>query len=469
MTTSPVDTPPWSFPFSHDDWEHTPPALRAHVAGLQSQVAQLHQQIDTLQQQLDTLKDRLQQTSKTSPKPPSSDSPFTKPRGRISSGQRGARHGHPGAGPTLLAATEVRHVSPTPCACGAFDREAATPYHTHPVVELPPMEMEVPHFVLHPVPCVGCGRLLKAEVPAADATGYGPRLTALIGELAGGHGTSRRLIQDCCASVLHMPMSLGAVQKVIERVSHAIAPPYEAMASWARQASVGYMDETPWYCQPPLPWLGTMSTETVALYLLHPRRSKEAFAALIDAGAGILVSDGYGVYQDWVQQRQTCLAHLIRTARGLAARHDRDLAAGGAWALKEGRRLCQMAKAPPTGGEWRAWYARLCKLMDQYQERADDAGRLARRLVREMASLWVFLCAEGVEPTNNRAERALRFAVLLRKRSQGTASDQGNRWVERSLSLRQTCRQLGQSTCTVLVDAITSFFHGHQPNLSWLY
>ena len=70
----------------------------------------------------------------------------------------------------------------------------------------------------------------------------------------------------------------------------------------------------------------------------------------------------------------------------------------------------------------------------------DDAGRFARRLLREMDSLWVFLAQHGVEPTNNRAERALRFGVLWRKRSLGTASDKGNRWVERILSLKETCR-----------------------------
>jgi transposase len=86
-----------------------------------------------------------------------------------------------------------------------------------------------------------------------------------------------------------------------------------------------------------------------------------------------------------------------------------------------------------------------------------------------MASLWVFLCEHGVEATHNRAERALRFAVLWRKRSHGTASEKGNHWVERSLSLRQTCRQLGQSTYGVLVDALTSAFHDRQPDLAWLY
>jgi len=127
-----------------------------------------------------------------------------------------------------------------------------------------------------------------------------------------------------------------------------------------------------------------------------------------------------------------------------------------------------MATAPPTGGEWRAWYARLCKFIDQYHDRHDDAGRLARRLLREMDSLWVFLAQQGVEPTNNRAERALRFGVLWRKRSLGTASTKGNRWVERILSLRETCRLQAKSTYTVLVEAMTSFFHSQSPDLSWL-
>jgi transposase len=163
------------------------------------------------------------------------------------------------------------------------------------------------------------------------------------------------------------------------------------------------------------------------------------------------------------------LAHLIRTARGLAERQQADLAACGEWALAELQRLCHMAKAPPTGGEWRAWYARLCKLIEQYHDRQDDAGKFARRLLREMDSLWVFLAQHGVEPTNNRAERALRFGVLWRKRSQGTASDKGNRWVERILSLKETCRLRAVSTYQVLVDAVASFFQGHQPDLAWLH
>jgi transposase len=458
-----TDTNLWALPFSPTEWALTPPAVQAHVQHLQQRVYQLEQQVETLQ-------GRVERTSQTSSKPPSSDSPFHKPprKPRRSGSPRGARPGHPGHGPTLLSPTEVHLIEPAPCACGHGELISLAPYYTHQVIELPPLKMDITHFVLHQGTCAGCGQHLKAQIPPEHQAGYGPRLTALIGELAGMHRTSWRLVQDFCHSVLHIPMSLGAVQKMINRVAQAIVPHYDAIATVARQALVGYIDETPWYCHNTLQWLWTLTTDTVSLYLIHPHRSKEAFAALIEDWQGLLVSDGYGVYQNWVNRRQTCLAHLIRTARGLSVHRQAELAACGAWALKELQRLCAMAKAPPTGGVWRAWYARFCSLIERYHARQDDAGRLVRRLQREMASLWVFLCEQGVEPTNNRAERSLRFAVMWRKGSSGTDSDQGNRWVERTLSLRQTCRQLGQSTFGVLVDAVTNFFQGRQPNLAWL-
>jgi transposase len=85
-----------------------------------------------------------------------------------------------------------------------------------------------------------------------------------------------------------------------------------------------------------------------------------------------------------------------------------------------------------------------------------------------MELLWVFLCHHGVAPTNHRGERALRFGVQWRKRSLGTASDKGNRWVERILSLKESCRLRAVSTYEVLVDAVRSFFCGQQPDLAWL-
>lgn len=330
------------------------------------------------------------------------------------------------------------------------------------------MAMAITPLRLPQAHCEGWGALRKAALPREPPTGYGPRLPALIGALGGRHRHARRLVQDFCHSVLPLPMSLGAIPQVIARVSPALGPPSEALAVLAHHAPGGYIDATPWYAQPPLPWRGTMTPERGALSLMHPHRAKDALLTVLEDGQGILVSDGDGVSQDWVSRRQTGLAQLMRSARGLSDKGAPALAACGAWALQEWQRLGQMATAPPTGGEWRTWEARLGPLRDRDHARKDDAGRLGRRWQRARASLGVFLGEHGVDATNHRAERALRFGVRWRKGSHGSASDKGKRWGERTVSLRHTCRPLGQSTFRVLVDAVTSLFCGRQPDRSWL-
>jgi len=454
----------WPFPFPQQDWEQTPPSVQAYLLTVQQSLAQMHARVEALEA-------RLHQHSTTSHRPPSSDTPYKKPRHRSPSAPRrkaGGPPGHAGHRHMILPPTAVHALRPEQCPCGNTTFAATKPYYTHHVLAWPPIELEVRHFVLHRGWGTACGSENNAHLPPEHATGYGPRFSAFMGELVGTYGNGRRMVQTLCASVFGVPLSLGAIQKVIERVAQAIEPHDMAIARQARHALVNSIDATPWFLTNALHWLWVMASDTVAFYMIHAHRSKEAFAALIDAWAGILVSDGDGVYQSWGTHRQTCLAHLIRTARSLAERPSPDLAACGAWALAELQRLCHRATAPPTGGEWRAWYARLCTLIAQYHDRADDAGRFARRLLREMDSLWVFLAQHGVDATSNRAERALRFGVLWRKRSHGTARPTGNCWVERILSLKETCRLQARAPYAVLVDAVSSCFQGHQPALSWI-
>jgi transposase len=219
----------WALPFGQLEWELTPPAVQDYITTQNQQITQFQTQIEQLQKQVETLQGRVDKTSQTSSKPPSSDSPFNKPKRqrKTSSGQRGGQQGHRGKGPTLLSPTEVHLIEPGPCPCGQGNLVSLTPYYTHQVIELPPIELEVHHFILQQGQCQGCGRQLKAQVPSDSQAGYGPRLSALIAELAGMHRTSWRLIQDFCHSVFNIPISLGAVQKVIQRVSQAIAPHHE--------------------------------------------------------------------------------------------------------------------------------------------------------------------------------------------------------------------------------------------------
>jgi transposase len=365
-------------------------------------------------------------------------------------------------------------VTPEACPCGQRGFQALTSYHTHQVIERPEIlmqvthvvMMQVTHVVLHEARCSQCGRLLKAPLPEKYRYGYGPRLTALIGELSGSQRASRSIVQEFCTSVLGVPLSRRAIQRCVDRVSHAIQPYYDAIAEQARAAQVYYVDETAWYQHGVLMWLWVMDNPTVTLFKVQTSRSKAAFEALVDRWARVLVSDGYGVYQQWVHGRQTCLAHLIRRGRGLAERRDPEMTRFGTRVRRELQRLVHWATVSSTSGEMQTWYARMVHLLARHRQRPDEARTFARTLEREMAHLWTFVVEEGIEPTNNRAERALRFAVLWRKMSRGTYNEKGNRSVERILWLCETCHLQGMSTFPVLVDAVASYYNGQHPDVS---
>jgi transposase len=450
-------------PLDAVSWKQTPLVVCQLVVHLLAVIQQQEARIATLEA-------HASQNSSNSDRPPSSDPPYEKRTARSGpQGKPGAKPGHPGYRQALLTATEVIAVRPEACGCGQREFPETQPYYTHQVIEVPEIQMMVQHVVLHEARCPRCGRRVKASIPAECGYGYGPRFTALLGELSGSQRDSRSAVQEFCTSVLGVPISRGAIQCAVDRVSEAIKPHYEAIAQKARSEEVNYIDETSWYQHGVLTWLWVMVNATVALFKVQASRNKSAFETLVDRWSGILVSDGYGVYCHWMHQRQTCVAHLIRRARGLSERQEPEMAWFGRRVLAELQRLVRWATAPPTSGEVQTWHARMVHLLDQYHLRRDEAGTFARTLEWEMAHLWTFVVEEGVKPTNNRAERALRFAVLWRKLMQGTYNEKGDRWVERILSLRETCRLQGRPTFPVLVDAVTCSFNRQPPDLSWIY
>ena len=453
---------PKDLPISEEDWKQTPPAVRALVLQQHELIAQLIKRVEELEA-------RLGQNSQNSSRPPSSDPPYQRDkRESKGTGKPGAKKGHKGHQQALLTPTEVVPVPPKPCECGCQQVENLKAFYTHQHIELPEIEMQITHFVLQEGKCMACGRTCKGVVPEGFQVGYGPRFTGLIGELSASQRSSRSAVKEFCQSLLGIAISSGGIQRCVDRVSEAVLPHYVAIAERARSIMVNFIDETSWYQHGVLAWLWVMVNSSVAFFSIKASRSKKAFEELIGHWAGILVSDGYGVYRKWVNQRQTCLAHLIRKAKGLAERKDPVVARFGERVVSELRRLIQWANAPPTQGEVATWYARMCHLIDRHRDRKDEVGRLAKHLDREMAHLWVFLIEDGVEPTNNRAERALRFAVLWRRMMQGSFNEKGDRWVERVLSLRETCRIRGLPTYPVLVEALTCSFQNTTPDVSWI-
>ena len=461
-----ADQQPWPYPFPREEWEQLPPGIRAYITALR--------------QRLEQLEARLNRNSQNSNQPPSADSPFHKPASSAQERLRkpGGRKGHKGHRHAFLAPDRVVDYLPERCRCGGTDIGGLKIYYVHQQVELPAIQPEVTHHCLHEGTCTTCGHTVQAsrsQIPPIHQCGFGPRMTAFVALMAGTLGASRREIQRLLADVFEVPVSLGGIQKSLDRSSDAVAPHHQAIGDLARAAAANHIDETSWRSQRGsqvlLRWLWVMSNRTVAFFRLLPGRSRKDFEALIGTWAGILISDDYGLYRKWVNLHQSCLAHLIRKAQKLAESADPIIAHFGRRIRTELKLACRMARpghGPPSVGQWNAHYMRVVALLFDHQERTDEAGKLARALVRQLDSLWVFLEVHGVDPTNNRAERALRYPVTLRQHGQGTKSDKGEIWIERILSLRETCRLQGQRCFPVLVEALSAHFEGRNPDLSWL-
>lgn len=418
-------------PFSSLNWDTTPEPVKRYIEHLEKTHVMVVDKGERLEKRIEQLEHQLNQNSQNSSKTPSSDSPFKKPKKKTDKNKRkrGGQKGHKGHQQQMLEATDTEILLPTICDCGQYDFDADTlvPYYTHQHMELPKIQMDVTHFVLHKARCNCCGKTVRAEVPREYQSGYCPRLTAMVAELSGSHRTSRQTVQDFLQSMLNVPISIGGIQRVIDRTSDALTPVYDEIGQQARKAKVNHIDETSWFQSGKLCWLWTMVNHTVALFMVHPNRSKKAFVQLIEDWKSILVSDNYGTYVNWVNSRQTGWAHYIRKAKALVERQDESISSFGKNIRNQLQQLCHWANAPPSDEQWTESYSEFMLLLLLFEEADDDAGKLARSLLREMDSLWVFLEENGVEPTNNRAERALRFGVIWRKRSNGTQSDKGNR------------------------------------------
>jgi len=151
----------WPFPFPQQDWEQTPPAVQAYLLAVQQSLIQVQARVEALEA-------RLNQNSTTSHRPPSSDNPYKKPRHRSPSTtprKAGGQPGHAGHRQVLLPPTAVHALRPERCPCGNTTFAATKPYYTHQVIELPPIELEVQHFVLHQGWCTACGTRNNARVP----------------------------------------------------------------------------------------------------------------------------------------------------------------------------------------------------------------------------------------------------------------------------------------------------------------
>jgi transposase len=198
-----------------EDWHQPPTIVRHHSLSLLKRV--------------ETLEARFNQDSSNSSRPPSTDSPPTKRKRRTKAAERrkpGAKPGHLGHHQVLLEPTASVSLLPEACACGYRGCADVPQYHTHQVIAWPVIRPEVTPWRLYQGRCLSCGTRCKSLRPSEQLSGYGPRLTGFVAEMAGMVGASRRAGQALWASVFGIPRRKGAIQKRVDRVSQVIHPVY---------------------------------------------------------------------------------------------------------------------------------------------------------------------------------------------------------------------------------------------------
>jgi transposase len=450
--------------------------------------------VERHEDRLRRLEEQARRDSRTSSRPPSQDPPKTRAQRRAEArakakelmrreGERrkaGGQPGHPGAGRELRPEDQVDEiVDHYPEACGGcgrrFDdgrRRSGGRVGRHQVCELPPISVVVTEHRSHQLRCRHCRARTSARLPEEIAASpFGPSLQAAVVTLTARHRVSRRGICELTHDLFGAWLSTGAVDGICQRASKALAGPHLHLQDWVLDQGAVHVDETGWRTRGQGRALWTATTPEATFLQIAEHCNREQFDALVGAYAGIVVSDRWNGFSHLdPTRRQVCWSHLQRDFR----RHADGLAEQKTFG-EQGLKL--------TGRVFTAWRAyqhehhdrdrlkrEIAPIQTELRALLEDAHpksqrtrwhrRFANNLLKVWPALWTFTAIDGIEPTNNPAERALRSPVIHRKVSLGTQSEDGERFAERALSAAATCRLQGRSLFTYLSDLITAHNRG---------
>lgn len=443
--------------------------------------ARHERQITRLEARIERLEERLRESSQNSSRPPSADAEAKRATPKRSPSARGpgGQPGHRGTTRKLVAESELDEIIdhwPERCSgCRhGFDpgeRAAAGP-HRHQVFELPPVAVSITEHRAHALHCPSCGRCERASLPAGIAeSAFGPRLQAAVALLSVRNRISRRDASELVGELFGCSLSVGSVDAICQRASGALATPYAELRAAVKDAPVLYVDETGWRRGGRRRTLwGALTDRHAAFHIAADRHARELPELIGEHFAGIICSDRWWAYDSLdPARRQVCWAHLLRDFR----RHSEGLAEQQRFG-EAGLALCRELFAAWEGFHCHGDRERLAAEISPHKRRLRGLlGRaaskraknrqirtFARNLIKLWPALWTFTEIDGVEPTNNRAERGLRGAVIYRKISLGSQSEAGERFAERMLSVSGTCRLQRGSLFEYLIEAMTASARG---------
>jgi transposase len=468
-----METPP---AFPHEVWERTPPEAQAYIQALEACLETLVSMVHALQEQVRTLQEQLNQTSQNSSRPPSSDPPqHERPRRPRSHRHRGGQLGHPGHTRTLIPVEEVDEVvviKPEQCAhCQAsLSGDDPQPWR-HQVIEIPPIKPVVTEYQWHQLLCSACGEMTRAPWPDGVPSGtYGPRVQATVALCTGSYRLSKRTTQQMLDDVLRVPGSVGTISQLEQATTAVVAGPVEEARTYVQAQAVAHLDETSWRQGGQRAWLWAAVTSWVTVFVVRMSRGGDVARELLgETFAGILVTDRYSAY-NWypVRWRQLCWAHLLRDFEAMRGRGGRSEEIGDAL-LAQAHQMFRWWHRVREGtlhrSTFRSYMTPLRREVEWLLEAGSRCGvpktdGTCRNILKRREALWTFVQVDGVEPTNNAAERSLRPAVLWRKGSFGTQSEEGSCFVESMMTVVTTLKQQQRNVLEYLTEACEAALRG---------
>jgi len=312
--------------------------------------------------------------------------------------------------------------------------------------------------------CQHCDVLTEAAWPTAvPRRSFGPSVQAWVGLLAGAYRISKRNVVTLLADAFGVHMCVGTVSQLEQQVSMALQAPTEEALGYVRQQPIVNMDETGWRERRSKAWLWTAVTAGVTVFVIRCHRAREVIDELLgDNNTAIIGSDRYSAYGHLpLSQRQVCWAHLRRTFEDFATRRGEAATTGQKLLDYTAQMFTWWHRVRDGTLQRSSFQVYISHLRSQVYlhlwlgEQLADAKTAATcgNLLDLEPALWTFVRKQGVAPTNNDAERALRHGVLWRHTSFGTHSPQGSRFVERMLTVRDTLRQQQRNVLDYLTTA----------------
>jgi transposase len=467
----------------------------AHVSG--PELYRAYQRIDRLEQQRDrlaaenkVLKQKLSEvTAKLKSKPAPVVRSLVKPNVTDKTPKRpGRKHGHAAALRPMPAKIDVHETVALPidtlgepCCPECRTQLSEVEHHKRLVEELVPSKVITTCYHTTSGWCPHCRKEVESrgenQPPAADLPhaqlGLNALSTAMMMRVC--YRLPLRQITRLFLDLPGLKVSPGAIVKQIKRVARWLEKQYHRLKLVIRAAGVVHADETGWRTNGKNGYLWTLNTQKHTLYHVDRSRGAKVIAELLGKAFGhggqTLVSDFYSVYDQFEGPQQKCLTHLLRELRDTIARRP-DLA--GHLFFKRCKKLVQdMLRLKKRRGRLKAadyWRRveqieqRLAKLAGQRWDDA-DADRLTGRLNKYQTKLTTFLHKRQVDGTNNAAERAIRPAVVMRKITGGSRSDEAARAWAILASVMRTAEQQGRNVSETIKTLLRAEWSGKEATL----